>query len=101
MAPVAAKRKKAKAPRKRATLRKRRSDQITLDDEREMQLTAEALLGTSRRIKQFLIDETDAAERSGPRGLLDRGHRGVRAYREALEAIALEVPRRTQSALRE
>lgn len=95
---MAAKRTRTKAPGKRPKRRKRRT---ALDDEQEMRSAAEALLARIRSTKQSLNDETGPAERSRLRRLLARAHRRVRAFREALESIALEVPRRARSTLRE
>lgn len=95
---MAGKRTRTKPPSKRP---KRRKRPTALDDEREMRDTAESLLATIRSTKQSLIDATDAAERARLRRVLASGYRRVRAYREGLESIALEAPRRARSTLRE
>ena len=89
---------KRPAPGGRKKARKH-APRITVDE--DLRIPAQALLATIRRTKQSLADETDPEESSRLRRLLSRTYRKVRAFREALEAITPEAPRRARSALAE
>ena len=77
-------------PRKKAGPGRRRSGPILVDP--DLRIPAQAVLTTTRRIKRTLADAADPAERRRLRRLLNRVYRKVRAYRQALEALALVVP---------
>lgn len=82
-----------KKPKVRRGPSKRRSGPIVVAHDDELRLAAQAILATITRIKGAIADEPDAAERRRLRGLLRRALRKIRGYREALEEIALAVPR--------
>lgn len=87
------------AKRARATVRRKKGTIKRVDI--DLRVPAQALLTTSRSIKQSLADETASEERRRLRRLLNRALRKLRAYRKGLEAIALQVPPLARAELEE
>lgn len=69
-----------------------RKGEITVEHDHELRLAGQAVLTTIRRIKGKIEDEPDPKERRRLRRILTSTLRKVRAYREALEALAFALP---------
>jgi hypothetical protein len=83
---------RTKAPRSQPERSARRSGPIVVEHHHELRLAGQAVLTTIRRIKGKIEDEPDPAERRLLRRILTSTSRKMRAYREALEALALAIP---------
>jgi hypothetical protein len=62
---------------------------------------AQSILAAIMRLRASLADETDPVERRRIRRILNRVYLMVRAFREGLELVAQQGPRRAQAAIAE
>ena len=82
--------------RKKPAPRRRRRNPITDED---LHAPARSVLAGIIRIKRSLADETAPVARRRLRRILNRVYLAVRWYRETLEIVAVQAPRRARPGL--